>query len=104
MAQEHHKIHNLFCLDVRLKGKYPWYMKKFFRENKISITCSKEEKELLQKGTADFCGFSYYFSNCISGQQGLESSMGNLMVGVKNPYLKQSEWAGRLMQRDFGLL
>lgn len=96
MAQEHHKIHNLLCLDVRLKGKYPWYMKKFFRENKISITCSKEEKELLQKGTADFCGFSYYFSNCISGQQGLESSMGNLMAGVKNPYLKQSEWGWQI--------
>ncbi len=64
MAQEHHKIHNLFCLDVRLKGKYPWYMKKFFRKNKISITCSKRRGRLLQKGTADFCGPSYYFSNC----------------------------------------
>lgn len=96
MAQEHHQIHNLFCLDVRLKGIYPWYIKKYFSEKNISIKCSKEEADILQKGKADFCGFSYYFSNCISGQPDLESSMGNLMTGVKNPYLKQSEWGWQI--------
>ncbi len=35
-------------------------------------------------------------SNCISCQEGLETSMGNLLGGVTNPYLKSSEWGWQI--------
>lgn len=96
LAQVHHQLHNLFCLDVQIKGEYPYYMRRFFAENSIPFPCSEEDAEILKAGKADFCGISYYFSNCIGNETGLEPSMGNLMAGVKNPYLQQSEWGWQI--------
>lgn len=96
LAQEHHQIHNLFCLDVQIKGEYPYYMRKFFDANGIHFLIDKKDEEILKLGKADFCGISYYFSNCIGNDPGLEPSMGNLMAGAKNPYLQESEWGWQI--------
>lgn len=96
LAQEHHQLHNLFCLDVQIRGEYPYYMRSFFEKMDIPFPCSSEDAEILKAGKADFCGISYYFSNCIGTEPGLEPSMGNLMAGVKNPYLQQSEWGWQI--------
>lgn len=96
LAQEHHQLHNLFCLDVQIKGEYPYYMKQFFEKNQIPFPCREEDVLVLRAGKADFCGISYYFSNCIGEEPDLEPSMGNLMAGVKNPYLQESEWGWQI--------
>ncbi|MDQ0360657.1 glycoside hydrolase family 1 protein [Breznakia pachnodae] len=96
LAQKHHQVHNLFCLDVQIKGKYPSYIDRYFKENGIKVKVDKSDKDILKKGTVDFCGISYYFSNCISATTSLEPAMGNLMKGSKNPYLKNSEWGWQI--------
>lgn len=96
LSQQHHQIHNLFCLDVQLRGQYPSYIWRYFDENEIRLSMAECDEQLLRQGVADFCGFSYYFSNCVSGDQSLERSMGNLMEGVKNPWLEQSAWGWQI--------
>jgi 6-phospho-beta-glucosidase len=96
MAQRHNQVHNLFVLDVQLRGAYPNYIWCYFEEEGIQIEMKAEDAMTLQDGVSAFCGISYYFSNCISSDKTLENSMGNLMLGVKNPYLTQSEWGWQI--------
>ena len=48
--------------------------------------------DILKEGCVDYYTFSYYMSNCVSAEGDYETSAGNLLGGVKNPYLKNSEW------------
>ena len=43
------------------------------------------------------CLFSYYMSKCIAKDDSqYEKGKGNLTTGVKNPYLKESEWGWQI--------
>ena len=56
-----------------------------------------DDVEVLKQGTVDFYTCSYYMSNCISSDPELNSTAGgNLMNGIKNPYLKSSEWGWQI--------
>lgn len=83
---------NFFFSDVQIRGKYPAYMKSYFAENKIEFTMEKGDEEILKEGTVDFIGISYYMSLVACDKENLEKTSGNLMGGVKNPYLKVSDW------------
>ncbi len=83
---------NNICGDVQVKGYYPYFAKKYFRDNGIDICFGDDDEDTLKKGTVDFYSFSYYSSNCVSVEQGREFTRGNLMGGIKNPYLKASDW------------
>ncbi len=48
------------CTDVTIKGKYPYYANKFFKENNIRLNIKEEDLRLLQKYRVDFLSFSYY--------------------------------------------
>ena len=69
-------------------------MKRYFRENGITIKMTPEEERLLRENTVDFVSFSYYVSIC-EGRDG-EAGGGNLLGGKKNPYLKTSEWGWQI--------
>ncbi|MEG1220088.1 MAG: family 1 glycosylhydrolase, partial [Lactococcus sp.] len=52
-----------------------------------------EDLDTLKKGTVDYIGFSYYMSTVESKtQEGVEASGNMVLGGVKNPFLKESEW------------
>ena len=85
---------NDFFGDVHVRGVYPGYMKRYFRENGIEIRATEEELQLLREHTVDFVSFSYYVSIC-EGADG-ESGGGNILGGKKNPYLKASEWGWQI--------
>ena len=87
---------NDFFLDVHVRGRYPGYMKRYFKEHKIQVQFAPEDEEIL-KHTVDFISFSYYMSICASADpdQG-EAGRGNLMGGVMNPYLEASEWGWQI--------
>lgn len=87
---------NNFCGDVQVKGKYPYFIKEYFKENNINLTITPEDQQTLEEGKVDFYSFSYYSSNCVSSEKGKEISMGNLMGGVKNPYLEASDWGWQI--------
>ena len=90
----HHndQMRNCLCADVMLKGEYPYYAKAYFKNHNIELSLSKEEEEILRKGTCDFYTFSYYNSICESTQNFEENAKGNIMGGVKNPYLRVTQW------------
>ena len=44
-AQKHNHVINWFCSDVQIRGEYPSYMKRYFKEQGICLEISEEEKE-----------------------------------------------------------
>ena len=95
--QKSNRMLNWFCSDVQVRGAYPSYADRFFEENGITIKKEAGDDEILKEGTVDFYTFSYYMSNCISTDPEVnEKTGGNLMGGVKNPYLKASDWGWQI--------
>ena len=96
LAQEHDEIHNFLCSDVQVRGYYSPYAKSYFRKNNIEIKMEEGDEEILREGCVDFYTFSYYMSNCVSMNPELETTGGNLSMGLKNPYLKASDWGWQI--------
>lgn len=95
-TQKHNNLINWFCSDVQIRGEYPTYMERYFREQNIRLNISESDKEILKKGTVDFYTCSYYMSSCITIHQNKETVEGNLAGGVKNPYLEASDWGWQI--------
>lgn len=85
---ESHK-HSLFT-EVQVRGKYPGYAKRYFKEHGIEIMFEPEDEDILQN-TVDFISFSYYISGCVSTESE-NYAQGNIFGVVNNPYLKSTEW------------
>lgn len=83
---------NNTCADVMLKGEYPFYALKRFEKQGVRLELSEEEKEILKEGVCDYYTFSYYQSISESTLSFDEQTSGNIMGGIKNPYLKETEW------------
>lgn len=96
LLQELDHITNDFCGDVQVRGEYPYYVFNYFAKNNIEVVFEAGDIEVLKEGCVDFYSFSYYMSNCITTEEGHETTMGNLLGGVKNPYLKASEWGWQI--------
>ena len=90
--QEQKKL--TLCPDVQVKGEYPFYIKKLFEE--LGISVDKNDYEII-KNTVDFIGFSYYSSKVISADTSKKQLVsGNMQKGVRNNYLKTSEWGWQI--------
>lgn len=95
--QELDNFFNNFCGDVQVKGEYPYYIKNYFRKNGIDIRTQAEDAQILRDGKVDFYSFSYYMTNCVTKRkEDVELTLGNLMGGAKNPYLKASDWGWQI--------
>lgn len=94
--QKEMRMKNWFCSDIQVRGYYPSYAERFFRENGISVQMEKGDAEILRDGTVDFYTLSYYMSLCASAADAKEKTGGNLIGGVKNPYLEESEWGWQI--------
>jgi 6-phospho-beta-glucosidase len=87
---------NLFFGDVHVRGVYPKYMNRYFKENNIVIEKTEEDLEVL-KNVVDFISFSYYLSICETADPSKQiKGKGNLLGGVPNPTLKASEWGWQI--------
>ncbi|MFV0480190.1 MAG: glycoside hydrolase family 1 protein [Anaerorhabdus sp.] len=84
--------YNNTCSDVMLFGEYPQYSLKKFEKLGIILELSEEEKDILKDGVCDYYTFSYYQSISESTQVFNDQTSGNIMGGIKNPYLKETEW------------
>ncbi|MCR5777765.1 MAG: family 1 glycosylhydrolase [Lachnospiraceae bacterium] len=94
--QKEMRIKNWFCSDVMVRGYYPEYAERYFEENGIVIKMEDGDLEVLKEGTVDFYTFSYYMSACASAAENGERTGGNLIMGLKNPYLESSEWGWQI--------
>lgn len=96
MEEEHR---NSVFTDVYVRGEYPGYIKRYFRENGITLDITDEDREIL-KNTVDFISFSYYVSVCATADESKNiRGEGNLLGGVPNPTLKASEWGWQIDPR-----
>lgn len=95
-AQQEMQMKNWFCSDIQVRGEYPGYAARFFRENDIHIRMEPGDIKELKEGTVDFYTFSYYMSGCASVDSTLESTGGNVGSAIKNPYLESSEWGWQI--------
>ncbi|WP_029068999.1 glycoside hydrolase family 1 protein [Jonesia quinghaiensis] len=87
---------NLMFSDVHVRGYYPGYAQRFFRDNNITMTITDQDREDL-KNTVDFVSFSYYMSICDSADpRARQGGAGNIMGGVPNPTLQASEWGWQI--------
>lgn len=86
----------LFFGDVQVRGYYPSYMGRYFKQHGISIEITAEDK-LALKETVDFISFSYYMSGCVTTDEKLNhQARGNIMNMVQNPHLASSEWGWQI--------
>lgn len=92
LVQQDDMVRNCMCSDVMLKGEYPYYAWRYFERNQVTLALSEEEKAFLREGVCDFYSFSYYQSICESTQEFDDKTSGNIMGGVRNPYLELSQW------------
>jgi 6-phospho-beta-glucosidase len=77
--------------DVQLKGKYPNYIKRVWKENDVHIDMTDEELQLIADYPSSFLGFSYYRSSIFEDGMKIYGDTGGV-VGKKNPYLEVSDW------------
>lgn len=82
---------NYFFIDVQSRGYYPNYSLKEFERNGFTIPFEDDDKEILKNNTVDYIAFSYYQSRTTKADVEGEAA-GNFIFGMKNPYLKESEW------------
>ena len=95
-AQDRMNMSNWFCGDVQVRGHYPYYAKRYFKDNNITVRMEEGDEEILKKGTVDFYSFSYYMSSCASVDPEASKGSGNMFTGIVNPYLKASDWGWQI--------
>ena len=96
-TQYEDNLKNNLCGDVMIRGEYPSYAKKLWKDQGVEPTFIKDgDEEILKKGTVDMYTFSYYMSNCVTVAKDAETTAGNMALGAKNPYLKASDWGWQI--------
>lgn len=80
-----------YFTDVQLRGKYPGYALRYFKEHDIHLNIEKEDLELLETYTMDFLAISYYYSKIVDSEKNTMEPFD----GEQNPYLKPTPWEWR---------
>ncbi|MFX3617697.1 MAG: glycoside hydrolase family 1 protein [Sporolactobacillus sp.] len=87
---------NLFYTDVQVRGEYPEYMNRYFKENHVSLVMAADDEATLKAGKVDYLAFSYYMSNITSADQDVTKFKDAFIAGEKNPYLETSDWGWQI--------
>ncbi|MBR4444774.1 MAG: glycoside hydrolase family 1 protein [Solobacterium sp.] len=95
-SQDKMNMSNWFCGDVQVRGHYPYYAKRYFKDHNVVLRTEPGDDEILAKGTVDFYSFSYYMSSCASVDPEALKGAGNMFTGIVNPYLKASDWGWQI--------
>ncbi|MGL5416253.1 MAG: 6-phospho-beta-glucosidase [Clostridium sp.] len=90
-----------YFADVHARGYYSNKAKKFLEKYNVDLKMEKEDEKILREGKVDFIGFSYYMTLVQSSENNEEASLGNMLGGVKNPYLKASDWGWQIDPKGF---
>lgn len=97
LQQQWNEEHNSIAGDVHVRGHYPAWAQRFFRENSITLQQQPEDAEILRQGTVDFYTFSYYNSVCVGEKDEHTVASGNGHIdALDNPYLQASEWGWQI--------
>ncbi|EOT39796.1 MULTISPECIES: glycoside hydrolase family 1 protein [Enterococcus] len=88
---------NYFCADVQVRGQYPAYTTRMLEKYQVKPLAVKDDDlALIAENTVDYIGFSYYMSTAINETTTAEKVQGNILGGVKNPFLAASDWGWQI--------
>lgn len=85
----------LFFPDVQVRGHYPAYIKKEWNKNGYAPEMEPGDLEVLEEGTVDYIGFSYYMSTTVKAgisRKNNAATDGGMANSVENPYLSRTKW------------
>ena len=87
-----------YCGDTMIRGEYPSYAPRMWRERNVQLDITDEDKRILMEGKADFLAYSYYMSNVVTTHENEGESLGaaGASADLKNPYLKASDWGWQI--------
>ncbi|MCW6128259.1 glycoside hydrolase family 1 protein [Lactiplantibacillus plantarum] len=86
-----------FALQLFVKGRYPFYSRRMFKDLGISIDTTEEELQILKENPADYISLSYYMSLTYARKSFIaKQTNGNIFSGIKNPYLTSTEWGWQI--------
>ncbi|RHW48824.1 beta-glucosidase [Bombilactobacillus bombi] len=101
LAQKLNRNNYLYS-DVQARGKYPSYIFNEWQKKNINVDMEKDDLDILQNNTVDFISFSYYMSLVSSiNDNNKEKVGGNFITGIKNKYLKTSDWGWQIDPKGF---
>lgn len=85
-----------FFPDVQVRGYYPSYAKKMLARKGYDVGWQEGDDSILQQGTVDYIGFSYYMSTAVKHDVDttVENNIvnGGLNHSVENPHIATSDW------------
>jgi 6-phospho-beta-glucosidase len=91
---------NQFCMDVQVRGAYPSYTNSLIKKYGFTLDDLEilpTDLQVLVDNPVDYIGFSYYMSTAIDETDTeTETTNGNLVGGVKNPFLEASDWGWQI--------
>ncbi len=91
---------SLFFPDVMLRGYYPTYVYRLWKEHNVHVKMEEGDLELIKKYPNEFLAFSYYRTTTHEkGQPYFGDTGGD--VGTPNPYLETSQWGWQIDPTGF---
>ena len=84
-----HQHKQILFLDVMVRGEYPGYVQRSWRENGSRPDMTQDELELIRSFPVDYIAFSYYRSTVYHAGAEIRTDTGG-SAGLDNPYLKQT--------------
>ena len=96
LAEQNMRKGTFAFTDIQVRGHYPAYVKKHVERLGIHVQIEPGDLEAMQQGCVDYIGFSYYSSSAATTDPNVEKTGGNMVSGVKNPYIPTSEWGWQI--------
>ncbi len=92
------RMRSTYCYsDTQVFGEYPSYLLARFKNNGINIIKEADDDRVMKENPVDFISFSYYMSSCVAKEEsGLNTTAGNTITAIKNPYLESSDWGWQI--------
>ncbi|MFT0848920.1 glycoside hydrolase family 1 protein [Actinomycetaceae bacterium L2_0104] len=96
LAAQQFERRNLMFGDVHVHGEWPSYAIEDMRQQGVELDITESDRDIL-RNTVDFVSFSYYSSLCAAADESQAvKGGGNLIGGVRNPLLPESEWGWQI--------
>ena len=91
-ATEKNQMTMFFFADVQLRGEYPVYALRYFKERNINIQMEDGDEEVIRNNTMEFLAISYYYSRVVDSDKNDMTPM----QAEQNPNLEPTPWEWRM--------
>jgi 6-phospho-beta-glucosidase len=85
-----------FFIDIQVFGEYPYQMKRYFKENNVSLKIEDGDLDILKNNTVDYVTCSYYQSAVYKKGAAITSDTGGFKSEAKNTYLTATQWGWQI--------